>query len=227
MMGVMHPNLTPYTLAQGFASLDAPAPPPLPSPPFLERYLFEFPWPAAVVLVAVAVIAGVTLTRAGRRSAGWGVMAIGAVAAAGVIGLAYWVVTDRERVSQSTRELINAVAAGDAAAVEALLTDDAVLIAPPLSADRVRKPAIVTRVGRDFAPGHVYHLREHGVTALQATMDGPTRARVQVKVRVVPEITGSPVPSWWRIDLTRGADGRWRISGIGMLSIGGFVPGSG
>jgi uncharacterized protein YjeT (DUF2065 family) len=225
MMGVMLSPSMSLTLAQGFAALDAQAPPRLPSPPFFERYLLEFPWPAAVLVLALAVIVGATLSRSGKRRAGMGVIAAGVALAAGVVALAYSVETDRERVSLVTRQLITAVAEADATTVENLLTDDAVLIAPPLSADRIRKPAIVTRVGRDFVPGHVYHLREHGVTALQATMDGPTRARVQVKVRVVPEITGAPVPSWWRIDLVRAADGQWRISGIGMLSIGGFVPG--
>ncbi len=206
--------------AQGFAALDAAAPPALPVPALWERYLYEQPMLLSVLVVGIGVIVGLGLQMRGKRNAAVGVL-VGAVAAAGaVFGTASAVTTAREELMEHARRLIGATALGEASSVEAMLTSDAVLYLPHFSGPE-RVDQIVTRVRSDLARGGAYEVREHRIREIQATADAPQRGRVQVKVIVTLQSTGYPIPSWWRLDLERARAGEWRTSGISLLSIGG------
>jgi hypothetical protein len=185
----------------------------------VESLLFERPLPAVVALLLIAAVVAWTGHSRGRpallRTAAVVVLLAGAWGAAGAL-----VTTDREAVSRRSRELVAAVAAVRTSDVAAILDRDATLtyFRAPAGLDR---EAILREVERTL--GGEYRIREARVGEVQAKIDGPNLARTQVRVTVVPEATGLPHLSWWRIDWRRGTDGTWRAFSIEPLVITG-VP---
>lgn len=205
------------------AQLQIEPPPDLPAPPMLETLLFERPLPALVGLAVVAAAvgyAGVSRARKPMVVAAAAILLLGA----GLFATAASVTTDRERVLEGSRRLVDAVAGARVSELDALLDRDARLLyfVTPAGLD---KPGILERVGRDMTGP--YRVREHTVQDVQAARDGPDLARTQVKVTVVPESTGFPHLSYWRLDWRRGPDGTWRVFSIEPLAIAGVADARG
>lgn len=206
----------------GLAALDAAAPRPLAEPSWFDAYVLEGPWPLALALAGVGVLAYAWATSQGRHAAGarW---LIGGVAAGLAVALAGTLArTPAEAMREAARSLVEAVSGAEVERARALLAPDAVLV---LSDATRREPLerIIERVGRQFGKGGEYEVRDCRVVELQATTRGATGGVVQMKVRATPAGAGFPLASWWRLDMTADGSGAWRIEGIELISIGGGV----
>lgn len=206
----------------GLAALDAAAPRPLAEPSWFDAYVLEGPWPLALALAGVGVLAYAWATSQGRHAAGarW---LIGGVAAGLAVALAGTLVrTPAEAMREAARSLVEAVSGAEVERARALLAPDAVLV---LSDATRREPLerIIERVGRQFGKGGEYEVRDCRVVELQATTRGATGGVVQMKVRATPAGAGFPLASWWRLDMTADGSGAWLIEGIELISIGGGV----
>lgn len=199
-------------------------PQPLPPGPIVGRLTLESPAPLIACLV-VAALAVWLASREPARRRGRVVAGLLVVVALGVGVLASVVETTPERLSRHSKELVAAVAAADADALNRRLDPAVVLItferegAEPLD-------MIVQRVATEFAKGGRLELKDYGVLEVQASSETPRRGRVQIKVRATLA-SGVPGVSWWRLDYHLGDDGEWRVSGIQPLAISGvpFAPG--
>lgn len=194
---------------------------PLPSAPFLERFVLENPWPAVILLGLLAIAVFVVLnTRAKVRQ---GLIAAGVMMAlAGGCYLAsVLVTTPREQMKRATRELVGATARVDLIELDRLLADDLSVRVTGLARSAGKSEtmdAVENRLGRQ------YRVKEHAILETQATLDGPRLGRTQVRVRVGSEY--GVLPSWWRVDWELGPDEEWRARRIEALWIPG-VPNPG
>ncbi|MCE7973317.1 MAG: hypothetical protein DYG92_03180 [Leptolyngbya sp. PLA1] len=209
------PQIAPWTIQD---------PPPLPPSPLMERLTLESPAPLIACLGVVALAFWLASREPARRK-GRVVAGILLLVALGVGVLSSLVETTPERLGRHSREVVAAVAAGDADALARRLDPEVVLLtferegAEPLE-------AILRRVATEFAKGGRLELKDYGVLEVQAVGETPRRGRVQIKVRATLA-SGVPGVSWWRLDYHRGDDGEWRVSGIQPLAISGvpFAPG--
>jgi hypothetical protein len=206
----------------GFAALDAAAPRPLPEPSWLAAHVLERPWPTALALAGIGVLAFAWASSRGRTGAGWRALAAGFGAGAAVLLAGMLVRTPAEAIRAAARSLVAAVADADVEGARALLAPDAVMV---LSDATRREPLerIIERVGRQFGKGGEYEVRDCRVVEAQAAMRGVSRGVVQMKVRATPAGAGFPLSSWWRLDLVEEGGSTWRIEGIELISIGGGV----
>ncbi|MFN0132083.1 MAG: hypothetical protein ACKVW3_06075 [Phycisphaerales bacterium] len=192
---------------------------PLPSAPAFERFVLIQPWP----LVGVLALAGLAVAFAVRSR--WRVALAGLLGAlAGmVLAAGMMVTTDREKIAAATRALVDATARADIGALAPMLAADVRFVSElalpgvpgvgiGLDRDQLLKQ-VADKLGREWT------LKEHSVLEVQSTLDGPSAGRTQVRVRVVPEATGFPNASWWRIDWRREGDGTWRVIGIRPLHV--------
>jgi len=208
-------------LAQsGFAQLDAPAPQPLPTTGIFDLYLLENPWFLMIGATIIALVVYVLLTTRGKSGKARLAMVLGICIAGVVFALATFVDTPREQLKMRTIEFIGAVARADTDIVQDVLAADAILYSP-ITPDGARTEQILARVKQDMAQSGRYAVKDVRVIEIQAAMTGASRGIVQVKVRATSNLSGFPIPSWWRIDFERDGDsGEWDASGISMLSIG-------
>jgi hypothetical protein len=185
--------------------------PRLPDSPLAARRLFEEPLPLTILLVAAAVIVWFILGRAGKQRPA--LIAAGALvlAAAIPIILAAAVQTTGERLRAQSKDLVDAVAAGDVSRVDGLLRSD-VTVRPWSS---LTHDGVLALVGADMRSQ--YAVKEQEVLESRAAIDGPNAARTQLHVRVVPEsaAAGGPVASWWILFWAKSsADNQWRVVAI-------------
>lgn len=193
--------------------------PSLPAPPALEHYLLENPWPLVIVLVVAALVAAALLNRRARgRQA---LLAAGGllIVAGAVIAAAALVTTTRETLIQRTRELVDATAKADIAALQDMLASDVEL--RTFFFDRGRPRGELLDDVRRYM-GQEYPVQSHREDSAQATIDGRNAARTQVHVVVrAREVTmyDVPVGSWWRIEWRKDDDGQWRVRGLECLQL--------
>ncbi len=212
---VLLPVLATPALAQ-LNLLNIPDPQPLPAGPLWSRLLLESPLPLVLLLATAGVVAILVLNQRGdlRRGLRTGGPILGAAAAVWLLASA--VATDRERLKASAAALVRAVAAGDAEATDRALSQDAV-VRTFVDASGLPRERIIERVGRDFRKGGSLEVKEYAILEMQATTQGDRDGFVQLKLRATPQITGGPTFSWWRLDLSRDADGEWRTTGVDLL----------
>ena len=218
-----HPG-HPLTLAQAPRPAPLADPPPLPPAPIFARLILESPIPTALVLIVAAIVGFLILNQRGRFRAGSLLAAALGLAAAIVLVLGSTVVTERERLTHTSEQLVDAVATANIAAVDRLLSDDVRMFSrlgvgevstPP---EGLGKQAILDLISRLI--GGAWAIKEHSVLESQATLDAPTLGRTQIRVRVVTENYGVPNASWWRLDWRKAPDGAWRIIQIEPLDMG-------
>ncbi|QQS08064.1 MAG: hypothetical protein IPK69_08610 [Phycisphaerales bacterium] len=192
-------------------------PTPLPSPSIVQHNLFEQPW----IVVALALVAGVVLAMVlnGRGKGRAALMAflVSGLVAGGVFLASEAVTTPREKIDQSARALVAAVAAGDATGMGERLTSDATMRAWlfPIEVDRDR---IIDEASKRFGDGE-FRLSSWSIEELQASQAGPEVGVVQVKIRAVPARDGTIAHfSWWRLDL-RLEGGEWRVRHVEPISV--------
>lgn len=201
------------------ATILASAPPPLPDPPAVERWLFERPFVVGPALLGLGGAIFLALNR--RNQATRGLAIGGGLALLGVVLVVVGVLveTPRERLVRQSRALVDAVVAGDAGAVDALLADDLVLSAGPLP---IRGKALALRAVEGFQSQ--VRVTEHGVSAATAAVSGRGGSGAsQFRVRAVTNF--GPGVAWARLNWRKDPDGEWRIHLIELLRINGREPG--
>lgn len=195
-------------------------PTPLPRAPWWEVIVLQQPIFAAGALILAGVLLFVRMNQLGRAKRGGLLLAACALAAAAVYAIGSLIETPRERMVRQTEALIGAVRRGDAAALDAIL-DDSCQLQMFLYPEGVGKPEIIARVGRSFADGGEYQLKEAAVLEMQSSRDGPSSGRTQFKIRVTSR-DGFLNLSWWRLSFRLGPSDQWRVVRIEPVVIGGM-----
>ncbi len=181
----------------------------------------ESPWALVVVLLVVAAV----LRTAGQRGALTGAVVLNvsgrrllnaAAATAVLLALgcwlaATWVETPKEAVERAVRELVSATGPFDAAAFDALVSDDAEVLGPDGSV-MMGMPQVRSALAR-------VRSAEHRVITLSAEVEHDHRGTAYLELRTRWTETGAlPYLTHWRITWEHaapssgvpGSDGPWR-----------------
>jgi hypothetical protein len=192
----------------------------LESPPMIEHLLLEQPWPLAVVFGIIGIGLFVIASRNAKpklRYAGLGSF----ILATGVIALASFVTTDREEVTELTRQLVHMTAPFRGAPLRAQFDDAAVFNGA--EGDRWFQAA----------PGLIalelaikkYGISEHSIRDIACETDSPGRASCWVRVHT--NVGGQGVNTDWLFTWRKQKDGQWRVMVIQGLKINGQTMGRG
>jgi hypothetical protein len=213
-----------FTLAQA-AGPGAESPvPQLPSPPLLAANLFESPWIVIVVLLLAGFVAFFILNARAKARHGLAALAAAVLLAGAVWLTASLVTTERERLADRTRALINATANVQLSELRSMLAENAQVRLNGFLL-RSSRQSILDDVDRVLAKQ--YPVKSVSISTPTAVVDGPNSARTQVRVsaRVDNMSYDAPVGSWWRIDWRRSlsptgeGEGEWTVAGLEMLQI--------
>lgn len=187
--------------------------------PLWQEWLFENPWPLVIVLIAVAVVVRLVATR--RKQPRVNFAAAGALLlAVGVYLLTMFVATDRERLVDRTKELVEATAPLDSAAMDGLIARGAIVSGPDGAAwveyDSIRSEleAVVGRYG-GF---------DHAIRGLGAEVTSAVRGRSLLSLSTTAESIGMPIRTQWLITWRKESDGQWRVIEISWLEFQGRPP---
>lgn len=197
-------SVTPAIAQTGF---EPGPPPPLPDPPALESWLFERPAALAVVLLVIGIITIFALNRAGKPKQGLWALGGFVIAAISAAVTSHLVVTERERLADATRGLVEAIVTADTRDASARIDADAEVVVRPLSLT-FRYDEVIRRIGTDMTT--TYRVAEHRIGRVQAVVDGPNTARTQVRV-VAAQQGGRRAGTWWLLHWRLGTDGIWRL----------------
>lgn len=195
---------------------------PLPQPAFFERLVFEHPAPGVAVLLLVALVTLVVMNRREQLRLGLLIAGALALAAAGLGAVGAMVQTDREWIDDGTRELVAAVAAGDAQAAAHTLAPDARLTLAGAGSFSMSRAELLRGVE---ALRSEVGVKGYGLLDRTFSADGPNTGRSRVVVRVDLSDFGPAFSSWefgWRKEPT----GEWRVVRMECLSINGRAPGA-
>ena len=215
---------------QFLAQLDSfipPDPPPLASPPLLQRVFLEQPLPLAALLVVAGFGLMYWLNSRGQARRAL-IVGFGLILAGGAVWLVGSLVTTRrEKLLTATGELVGVTARLDEPGMNRLLAEDVHLFSQlgaagfSVAARGADKATLMT-VAREAL--RRYPVKEQYVSRVQAEITGPNTGRSQVLVRVVVSDGSFSMPhlSWWRI-VWREEAGSWRATEIEPLAI----PGAG
>lgn len=197
----------------------------MPSPPALERYLLETPWPAMSVLVAAGLIVAYVLWHRKPKGA-MAAAGAGVLLAAGVYLLAQQVVTVREELQTRTEALIKAILAGNVASAEPMIRDD-LTVTLLGSATNLGKPAVLEQIKGDVAGR--YGATNSRIASIGATLDGSSAARTQADIRVESRMTSGTLPTVWMFhwqQSTINGQPVWRLRQLEAQQIGLMPQGS-
>jgi hypothetical protein len=186
----------------------------------ITKYIFENPWPLALLCLAVGGFLLWKWLREGDRA----MRDIGGAAAAAgcvVLVLGYAITTNGERASRVVREFVTRAETGDTSGMLELLTPTCVLHygAPenPGVPREMWEPAIGLLKGR-------YTIESNSVTRLDAESAGGDAATVELACVTSVDIAPYPTPSAWWLKVGAQSDGSWKIERIASRKIGGQVP---
>ena len=189
----------------------------LPDSSFITRFLFENPWPIAILLGLAAVVIGGTGLRDGvlSRVRLAGVLLVLGVAA---VFVDRWVVTSGEHAEATVRELVDAMAAVDMVRVDALLASDCAVhrLSP-------------TNPGQSIAPALREYERYVGRTAIEkCSITSLKRASVRDdvgEVQFAVSVTTSQFGSFsaWHARVRR-ENGVWQVTDLTWLKLNGQDP---
>ncbi len=196
----------------------------MPEPPsvsIITRYLFENPYPAGIVLLAVAgglVWTGLTQGRRDRLR----IAAVPGGLGVAILLIGLLVTTSGERAKRVSRQLVDAAVDGDLVTAFGLFADDASVSMgspnnPGYDIEFIRS-ALDDFVGR-------YTVEDNSITMLDAFTESADRAEVHMACfTTVTQGYGGPTPSQWVLTVTRQADGAWKITRITCVSVAGQHP---
>lgn len=197
------------------------SPPQLPAPPEIQRWLFERPLTAGAVLLVFALVAMVGGRFQGRPRAGM-LVGLGFLAAGALIAiLSVAITTDRERILDRSRAVMDAIRAGDTAAAPAYFADTVTAVVAGGSAGLDRE--WVTDVVALFPDQLV--IESAKVQERRAAIDGDGLGRTQVFVRGGPKGASANL-TWWQFSWRRSPEGDWRIHSMDLLLLNGKAPDS-
>lgn len=182
--------------------------------PIWQDLLFHSPLPLVVVLLAVAGVLRVLASRRRNPKFNYGAMTA-VLVAVGVFLLAHFVETDHERLAARTRQLIQATAPLDAAALDELLAQGVVLTGPGGQA-WLREDQIRGELERTIQR---FPIKEQAIRSLGAEVTSANRGLTLVALATTMQesLYGAPIRSLWLLHWRRDADGPWRVAEIQWL----------
>lgn len=175
------------------------------------RVLFEWSWGTLGVLLAAAVVALTVWRR--RRTRGAGRAAFVTLTAIPVwVGVQAWVVTDGERIAGLCRDVADAAARAEAAAVAARFAD---VITVGRRGEQWSREELTDAVHRALT---VWKIEEPRLRRLRVEMDDEhpllATASFEVVCRLVgPELLLPRHVSGWRLRLDK-SEGTWRVTEV-------------
>ncbi len=186
------------------------------------HFVFESPWPLAVVLAVAAAAVQVTAMRRGSKRMMFVAPAL-LLLAAGTVAAGYAVETANEAVDRHTRELIAATAPLDAVVIRTMLADDVRLLDPAgavwMSGNALRD-RLVSIAGSRKLDQRVASL------GVEASVDD-SGARVAVLELRTRDASGVPILSSWALHWRprAGSDGSaWELFDVRWLTLAGQSP---
>jgi len=190
-------------------------------PPILEHLFLESPGP----LVALFGCVGLALLIMGNRRADPKLLRIGlggVLMAAGLWLVAHFVVTDREAITEATQAILDAVEAGDIAAVSARGGDRAQLLGPAgeVWRDREEMPDALRRaVDR-------YNVSSITVKRIDVWVDAKDVGHSQLDLRtgVGAGSFSGPVQTRWQLDWQRDEALGWRLDRVHWMEHDSAAP---
>jgi hypothetical protein len=196
--------------------------PPIPSvgpTPFLERWVTGSGIPGAALMLGLAVIAFLALSRSGRARMAFPVAAGLCLVGGVVLGIGQFVETPRESLRRSARALVDAAVAADRPALTLLLHPDA----------RVRT-RFASAEGREnilpLADRAAGRIAGHDVREVRVDLRGPRVARTQVRLSLDADTL--PPASWWAVDWQKTTpDAPWVVTSIEPIWIQGMTDPAG
>jgi hypothetical protein len=184
------------------------------------RYVLENPWPLGIGLLAAALILAWTAVRgesAGRLKAAGVIALVGAAVL--IAGAA--VVTPGERARQVVLDVVAAAVAGDVSGAGAHFSSDATLAFGLVTNPGLPRAEIEWRIDQ---LDNRFRIASNDVTRLRAETAARDRGIVHLACRTELVALPVPVPTEWIIDVTRQADGTWKISRVTWTSMAGRSP---
>ncbi len=171
-------------------------------------------------MLAAGAIAAIAFHRRARTKHAGVALGASLLIAGALLAIASLVETQRERVVERTRLLVDAVARADARALDDLLAPDC-LVTFDRAPSGWEKPETINWIA-DNLRGR-YTVSQHKITGVQAQI-GPQRglARTRPSVRVTPDITARPHGFVCLITWREDPDGRWRALRIEPLWLQGY-----
>ncbi len=195
----------------------------MPDPPpvgLFTRYVLENPYPAGLLMLALAVgLAWTALRTDGRRNlAGAGVLAaLGAL----VLLVGAVVVTPGEAARRVVLAVVKAAEAAEIAEASAHFSDEATLAFGSPNNPGYPREAIERNLDR---LGDRYRITSNQITSLKAFSESPRQATVHLGLRTTLEVGFGPTPTWWVLRVEQEPDGTWRITRATWVSIAGSTP---
>ena len=197
--------------------------PSMPDPPHVglfTRYVLENPYPAAGLLLALAIVMGWTALRDGRLDR------LKAAVIPGLIGIAVpaaglLVTTAGEHGKMITRQFVEAVVEEDVVRASEMFSDDATMAlgsptSPSFDLDYIldQLDSVISR----------YEITSNRITKLRGY--GTESGRAEVHLACVTEVADgwAPTPSRWVLEVERQEDGAWKIDRITCISINNQIP---
>ncbi len=180
----------------------------LADPPWLVYFLFESPVELGAVF---GVAAAVLLLLARYRGIAWAPKAAGGclLVCVAVVGLAYFVETDREEITRLTQRLVELSVPLDTASMRSLFTDDATLSGPDgrvlLEVDEIFKEVEALDRRHPILEQTVLHIKAEA---------GPTdrgRVLLTLRTKVDLDIAERAFRTVWMVHWTAQHDGQWRV----------------
>ncbi|MEM1445567.1 MAG: hypothetical protein AAGF84_05885 [Planctomycetota bacterium] len=188
-------------------------------PELFVHFVFESPWPLAVVLgVAAAAVQVIALQHGNKRMLFVAPALV--LLAAGVVMAGYLVETDDEAVKRHTRELLAATAPLDRPVIDAMLANDVRLLGPTGSvwmSGSVLRDRLASIADRRQLDQRVVSL---GVSTPEDTEESERVAVLELRTR---DASGVPILSSWALHW-RPRGETWELFDVRWLSLGGQSP---
>lgn len=187
--------------------------PDAPDTGLFTHYVLENPWPAGIVLLAIAAVLAWTALRDGRR--GRLKIAAGiALLALAIVATSMLVTTSGERAEALTVSLVDAAVAADVPAVMAHFAPQAVMSFasprnPGFEIDYIARQAEGLQRQWRVESNHISMLDAYTISADEARVD----------LGCVTDIGRGTVPSTWVLRFRRQPDGSFKIDHITLISI--------
>lgn len=190
----------------------------MPEPPatgLFTRYVWENPYPLAIVLIVLSFALIWTSLHNGKLKRILPALGLGALGLGVMLG-GFLVVTAGEHAQEITRKFVDAVVAEDSNTAIKLLAADA-----SLAFDSPQNPGhdlgfLKTQISRVFDQ---YSISSNSITRLEGYTKSNLTGECHVTCWTYAEGGLGPVKSQWVVQVTRQGDGSWEISRLTCVTI--------
>jgi len=177
----------------------------VPPTPFLIHYTLINPWPASMILIAIAVILfrfGFVRGNQVTTHLSFVVVLVGV----GLAVLAHFVETSPEALHRRTAHLVESAILGEKQTVSDLFSDDFTLFVGGQRADMDRDD-VLSRI--PALPGFI---TSNTITKLETGIHPDKKTGRSIFSQITSTAIGYPSPNQWRCEWRRDTDNQWRIN---------------